>query len=92
MILRNGQRQFLDQRRGNDNLLRLDQLRMLIDIDHFEVVAAVQLLLAEGPNVLNGAGGSRRAAGHEEPQDGSALPAARAARASSNALVSSCRF
>src|ERR1017187_9655268 len=51
------ERQFLDKRRGNDNLIWLDEFRVLVNIDDFEIVAAVQPFIAEGTNVLNGAGG-----------------------------------
>ena len=43
------QRQFLDQRRSNHNLLRLDLFRMLINIDHFEVVTARAASLRRAP-------------------------------------------
>ncbi len=65
--LAEGKRQLLDEHRGNYDLFRLDLFRVLIYVDHFKVVTAMQPLFAKRPNVLNGAGRSRRAAADEEP-------------------------
>ena len=58
MSLRTGSGQLLDQSGSDHNLLRPGLFGMLINIDHFEIVAAAQLFLANGPNVLDGAGGA----------------------------------
>ena len=41
------QRQFLDQGRRGDDLLALGQHGLLVDVDHLQVVAALQVLLAD---------------------------------------------
>src|SRR5271155_1889257 len=60
--------QFLDKRRDDDNLFRHDLLRMLINVDHLEIVAALQIGLANGADVLDGASGPGGGSGYEKPQ------------------------
>jgi hypothetical protein len=61
-------RQLLDQgRRGQDPVV-LGQLRVLENVDDLELVAALELLLAEVPEVGDGALGARRPAGDIELQ------------------------
>ena len=55
----------LNQGRRYHNLLRPGLLGVLIDINHFQVVAALKSVLANRPYVLNGARGSRRGPGNE---------------------------
>ena len=42
--MRRRARQFLDERRRGDDLLSLGQLRLLINVDNFQVVAALKML------------------------------------------------
>ena len=41
-----GQRQFLDQRGHGDDLLSFGKHRLLVDVNHLEVVAPLEILLA----------------------------------------------
>src|SRR5258706_1967199 len=46
-------RQFLDQCRRGDDLFVVCQLRMLIDVRHFQSVAAIEMLLANLFEILD---------------------------------------
>src|SRR4029453_7477170 len=63
------QRQLLDERRRRDDLLDLREDRLLVDVDEPETVAALEILLADGFQVADGARRSRRHAGDVESQD-----------------------
>src|SRR6185503_9058836 len=63
------QRQLLDERRRRDDLLTLREDRLLVDVDDFEIVAALEILLADGFQVADRARRSRRQAGDVESQD-----------------------
>src|SRR5512134_3609571 len=51
-------REFLDQRRGGDDLLAPPEGLLLVDVDHFEVVLAWQILLADAFEVRYGPDGA----------------------------------
>src|SRR5450830_843983 len=53
-----GRRQFPDQRGHGDDLLAFGQHRLLVDVNHPEVVATLQMLLANLLDVGDGAGGA----------------------------------
>src|SRR5450759_3120475 len=53
-----GWRQFLDQGGHGDDLLSLGQHRLLIDVDHLEVVAPLEMLLADLLDIVYGACGA----------------------------------
>ena len=46
------QRQLLDERRRRDDLLALREDRLLVDVDDFEVVPPVEILVADRPQVV----------------------------------------
>src|SRR5580765_419635 len=54
------QRELSDERRSGNNLLALGQERLLVDVDHFEIVPALEVLVAYRPKVVHGAERSRR--------------------------------
>ena len=41
---------------------------MLINIDYFQIVAALQIVFTNGPNILDGASGPGGSSGYEKPQ------------------------
>ena len=80
------QRQLLDQGRRGDDLLAFGQRRVLGDVHDFQVVAPLQMFLANLADVHDGPRGVRRGAGDVEPQDvaGIGVAAAAASIASSS--------
>jgi len=51
-----GQGEFLDERRGGNDLLSLGDIELLVDVDHIEFVAARQVLFTEFPDIVDGQG------------------------------------
>jgi hypothetical protein len=47
------QRQLLDECRSDDHRFRIGKLRLLVNVHDFQKVAPVQLLLAEGADILD---------------------------------------
>ena len=55
MIRRIGSGSFLIERRRRDDLLALREDRLLVDVDDFEVVPPLEILVADRPQVPDGA-------------------------------------
>src|ERR1700733_12366237 len=47
-------RQLLDQRRCGNNLLLSGHFGLLVNVDHFKLVTALEALVAQVPNVVDG--------------------------------------
>src|SRR4029079_12652723 len=64
-----GQGELLDERRGGDDLLPPGEDRLLIDVDHVELVAALEVLLAHPLQGLYRLRCSTRHAGYVQSED-----------------------
>jgi len=53
--LAQGHGQLSDKRRRRNDLISAGQGRLLVDVDDLKVVAALQMVVAQCPDVLNGA-------------------------------------
>ncbi len=63
------QRELLDERRRRDDLLTLREDRLLVDVDDFEIVPPLEILVADRPQVADRTRRSRRHAGDVQPKD-----------------------
>src|ERR1044071_3149528 len=63
------QRQLLDESRRGKNLLASRKRRVLIDVNDFQVVAAIEVTLADLADIGHGAGRRRRRAGDVKTQN-----------------------
>src|SRR5687767_15912095 len=55
------QGELLDEGRCGDDLLAFREDRLLVDVDDFQIVPPLEVLVADGPQVVDGAG---RSGGH----------------------------
>src|SRR5690349_1572120 len=63
------QRQLPDERRNRDDLFVSREGRLLVDVDHFQVVPSLETLVANLADVPNRTGRPGRHAGHIEAKD-----------------------
>jgi hypothetical protein len=60
---------FLDKRRGRDNLMRARQVRLLIDVNHFERAIVFQFRFTQFTDVQDSLARASRGSRHEKSQN-----------------------
>jgi hypothetical protein len=64
-----GQGQLLDQGGSGDDLFLFQEGRLLIDVNHLEIIPAPEMFLTDPLNILDGANGNGCSASHIKSQD-----------------------